>query len=574
MIQGFLYTNGKVPRRGERLKDPNYTPHTEPPRQGDYAGIFNGDYIKVDFDKQEEFDQALQRCRDERLNFNALQTSRGGHLYFHNVGLRGNRKEQAAACGLFCEWKFATSNETVPIKRNGIELEWLEGSPTNSKIDQLPNWLIPKAESTPESSDVPVIISEGERDDALFRIASSLRAKGLDYDEILSAVTTANQKRCNPPLSAEQVEKVCKQASQYEKGGNPNKIPQLSSHSIVGLQNKALDPIKWVVAEMLPQGLALLASPPKYGKSWLVLDLCLSVAAGDSFLKHKTERSGCLYLALEDSEHRLKDRVNKLTFGKSAPGNFDYAITAQTIDNGLIEQLEQYIKEQPQTALIVIDTLQKVRGAVGNRESAYAADYKEISTLKSFADKHSICILLVHHLRKGADDDVFNRISGTNGIFGSADTAMVMLKEKRGDENTTLSIIGRDVQSNDTVLTFDKEIYRWKVKGSVEELEEKRITEEYETDPLIRTIKKLIKDSSNGWSGTAQELLDACGDFTGIYPASRANEIGKMIKPLARMLWLRDEIRYTPPPKNGSNGKRKHFFYKVDKESIDTVDTD
>lgn len=37
----------------------------------------------------------------------------------------------------------------------------------------------------------------------------------------------------------------------------------------------------------------------------------------------------------------------------------------------------------------------------------YASDYKEISALKALADKYSICILLIHHLRKQAADDPF-----------------------------------------------------------------------------------------------------------------------------------------------------------------------
>lgn len=133
-------------------------------------------------------------------------------------------------------------------------------------------------------------------------------------------------------------------------------IPKLNTISAVALQDKDLPPIRFIVKDLFPQGLALLASPPKYGKSWLVLDLCLSVAAGKPFLKHQTVKSGCLYLALEDSEHRLQDRMNKVLNGEKAPEQFDYATLALDIGHGLMEQLEEYIETHPNAGLIVIDT--------------------------------------------------------------------------------------------------------------------------------------------------------------------------------------------------------------------------
>lgn len=407
------------------------------------------------------------------------------------------------------------------------------------------------------------VIPDGERNIVLFTEACRLRGQGKNEAEIIEAVTALNQTRCNPPEDDEVIIELCKRVVKTYAAGINGKIPPLSSHSMLDLQSKELEPIRWVVAEMLPQGLALLASPPKYGKSWFVLDLCLSVASGDSFLKHKTEKSGCLYLALEDSEHRLKDRVNKLTLGSPAPCNFDYAITAQSIDNGLIEQLEQYISQKPQTALIVIDTLQKVRGAVGSRESAYAADYKEISTLKSFADKHSICLLLVHHLRKGADDDVFNRISGTNGIFGSADTAMVMERDKRQAEDTKLHITGRDVEQNEYLISFDKAIFKWKLKGIADEIEAIQAAEEYEQNPLVQTIQHLVKESSTGWCGTMNDLLEQCIEIVGECPVVTAIALSNALKPLYPLLLLRDNIKHTAPGKNGGAGGRKHRFYKA-----------
>ncbi len=67
--------------------------------------------------------------------------------------------------------------------------------------------------------------------------------------------------------------------------------------------------------------------------------------------------------------------------------------------------------------LSLIDTLQKVR-EVGGDNYSYANDYQIMARLKSFADAHGLCILLVHHTRKQTADDKFDMISGTSGLLG------------------------------------------------------------------------------------------------------------------------------------------------------------
>jgi 5S rRNA maturation endonuclease (ribonuclease M5) len=147
-------------------------------------------------------------------------------------------------------------------------------------------------------------------------------------------------------------------------------VEKLSVISAIDLQNKDLPPLRFIVNGMLAQGLALLVSPPKFGKSWMSLDLCLSVAAGKPFLNHNTQKGSVLYLALEDSERRLQDRMNKLLCGKTAPAGFNYSTKSKDTANGLIDQIETYLEEYPETSLIVIDTLQKIRGPANGKDSA------------------------------------------------------------------------------------------------------------------------------------------------------------------------------------------------------------
>lgn len=176
--------------------------------------------------------------------------------------------------------------------------------------------------------------------------------------------------------------------------------PTLTVFSARELQDKDITPPRFFVEGFLPQGLALLASPPKYGKSWFVLDLCLSVAAGVPFLGHKTNKVECLYLALEDGEGRLQDRMNKVLAGNRAPMGFYFSTRSEDVAGGLLEQLDDFLAKKPDLGLIVIDTLQKVRRSTSGKENAYAADYRDAGALKEFADRNRVCVLLVHHLRK------------------------------------------------------------------------------------------------------------------------------------------------------------------------------
>lgn len=346
--------------------------------------------------------------------------------------------------------------------------------------------------------------------------------------------------------------------------------PTLSTISAAALQGKDIPPIRWIVENLIPAGLNILASPPKYGKSWAVLDLGLSVTAGGRFLGYQTSPCEVLYLALEDSERRLKSRMIKLLAGKNAPAGFHFATAAHDMDNGLFDELESFLKAHPKTGLIIIDTLQRVRGAVHGKEGAYAADYREVGGLKAFADGHGIAILLVHHLRKMADDsDPFNRISGTNGLMGAADTALVLTKEKRGDENATLSIVGRDVESSDTVLRFNKDACRWENLGDADWFAEQQARMEYQESGLVRTIKKLLEHGGE-WTGTAQQLLDAGRFIARTSLADSARALTNKLKGLDNLLLEYDGIAHER--KGNGSGGGKHRFYYVDAPQFEELE--
>ena len=98
--------------------------------------------------------------------------------------------------------------------------------------------------------------------------------------------------------------------------------------------------------------------------------------------------------------------------------------------------------------------MQKIR-ETGGEAYSYASDYEIIGKLKRFADRHSICIVTVHHTRKQPAGDSFETISGTTGLLGCADGALLMQKKKRTALEATVDAVGRDQQ--DQILYLKKD---------------------------------------------------------------------------------------------------------------------
>lgn len=213
---------------------------------------------------------------------------------------------------------------------------------------------------------------------------------------------------------------------------------------------------KFVIKDLLPQGLAIIGGSPKVGKSWLMLDWCVRIAKGEKIWNFPTTQGTTLYVSLEDTTIRLQERLLSVT--DEAPNVF-FTTFSLKIGEGLEEQIKNFIAEHPDTALIMIDTFQMIRNAAN--EISYASDYNEIEVIKKLAEELKITILLVHHLRKQGDSDPFNMLSGTNGLAGGVDTMFVLDKSKRCSTNATLYCSGRDIEDREIELNFDKDSCTW-----------------------------------------------------------------------------------------------------------------
>ena len=272
------------------------------------------------------------------------------------------------------------------------------------------------------------------------------------------------------------------------------------------LYYKPFKPCRALVEGIIPKGLTVLAGTSKIGKSWMMLDLAISIASGTSFLGRPVKQAGVLYLCLEDTEQRIQNRMYELV--DEAPPNLYFSICSDRLGAGFTRDVVNMLKDHPDIELIIVDTLQKVRQSDdGSGSGTYSKDYEEIAKIKKIADVNDKSIIVVHHLRKQKDKfDPYNEISGSTAISGASDTNMV-LKKPEGSRTAELYIRGRDVEEKKFILEFEHP--RWKV---IDEIGANELAEQ-SVPGVLYQIAWLVKEYGK-WSGCASELLNLVDDLS------------------------------------------------------------
>lgn len=245
-----------------------------------------------------------------------------------------------------------------------------------------------------------------------------------------------------------------------------------------------------IIDGLLYAGAYILAGAPKIGKSFLVAQIAYHVSTGRKLWDFDAYQGTVLYLALEDDYQRIQSRMFMM-YGVNDTPNLHFATVAGKIGDGLDEQLENFMREHSNTKLIIIDTMQKIR-EVGGEAYSYASDYEIIGRLKQFADKHSICVLTVHHTRKQPAGDSFEMISGTTGLLGCADGSLLMQKKKCTALEATIDVVGRDQQDQILYLSKDPNTQIWNLDRTETELHKEP------PDPTLEAVAGLVTSEQPG----------------------------------------------------------------------------
>jgi phage/plasmid primase-like uncharacterized protein len=241
------------------------------------------------------------------------------------------------------------------------------------------------------------------------------------------------------------------------------------SVSIARIMATDYKPIKWAVEGIVPEGLTVLAGRPKFGKSWLMLGLSYAISNGiEAWGYGKTKKASVYYLALEDSERRIKDRVQSMEgYFDTYPDNLHIFTDFPKLGQGFVDELDRLISADGNVGAVIIDTLQKIRpNSGGGKRNLYQAEYEDFETLQKLAISRGVPIIAVHHTRKrstkGEPVNPMDEISGSSGIQGVADTLIVCVRD--GNKGM-MHVIGREVDEEDYPMEFSRYNMTWKLSA-------------------------------------------------------------------------------------------------------------
>ena len=234
-------------------------------------------------------------------------------------------------------------------------------------------------------------------------------------------------------------------------------LQAIDGATLMGLR---LEPTRFCVDTLLPQGVCFLGGASKIGKSWMVLDWCVRIAKGEPVWGLPTQKGTTLYLCLEDTLRRVQDRLNRIT--DEVPGNAYFSAQAETMAGGLLEEIRRFVGQHPDTVLVAVDTFAVVRALGGDQ--TYGSDYQEVRQLKALADE------LEHHFADGAPRPQAGgqrpsqpalRHHGHCG--GAADTVLILERSRRSADCATFYATGRDTEYREMELRFHRETCSWEL---------------------------------------------------------------------------------------------------------------
>lgn len=433
----------------------------------------------------------------------------------------------------------------------GVRYEW-SSDPATTPIAEAPAWLIERLHVPMQpsiSAVVPMEVSDrakqyglkvlaerarelasttdGERNhrlnQAAFRIGQLSAACGIPFatacSELLAAATDIGlpdkeslatfqsgwsgglRNPVVPDLSGEPLAKPVqpRRNAECDVECSPPR-PPLVAISAAELSRMQFPPPRWVVPDLLCEGLCVFAGRPKMGKSWFALALTVAVATGGYVLGSiRVEKGKALYAALEDNERRLQRRLAQLLGGAEAPEDLFLTCALPRLDDGGLEVISGFLDEHPDCKVIIIDTLARCRPPARSGANSYDHDSYFLGHIQSFALRRGVAIVVVTHLRKEISTDVFDAVTGSVGITGAADCVWV-LNRSRGEADGTLMVTGRDVQERELALQFDSMSGHWSLLG-----EGKQFT----VSPARREILELLDRSEHPLG--PKEIAEALG---------------------------------------------------------------
>ena len=333
--------------------------------------------------------------------------------------------------------------------------------------------------------------------------------------------------------------------------------PGLNLISVSEFMEKEIPPTRWIVQDLISEGVTFISAPPKVGKSWLCLDLAVSTARGGKVLGYQCNKCETVYLALEDNESRLQDRLRKYLGNSTPPKGAHLTTQSEIYGRGLIEQLEQL---DDNVGLVIIDTFVKVKPLKRSNSDTYDVDSKMLGDFQKLAfDKH-LAIVFVHHNRKDVyarvDSDPFDCLLGSTALQGACDNMLVIKKnrKKSDQEPPILYATSKDSEEKELAIQFDTKTCRWINLGDRESYQDNKSRQEYDHSPAVKVIKDMVSQTGE-FTTTMGELRQLIIDQEHTVVGTNEKNLGSIISQWDNFLF-EDQIEHIRSDKKQTiNGK-------------------
>ena len=351
--------------------------------------------------------------------------------------------------------------------------------------------------------------AKGQRDDFCYAIACLLMKWGKWSEDKINTFIYELSEASEPPETRDRNSIKDKHGTKAYKGNKPKGIPWLINEAgyteqgikrifeVIGIKigkeqkeefkKESLDPgawrngilaeviakeefkpIDWLVENIIAPGLTIIAGKSKIGKSWLVLHLSYCIEKGEEFLGRKCAKGDVLHYSLEDGKRRIKTRWDKMCI---QPDQTYYQFRDRKpkipiLTMGLEEEIEDWANNIPNPKMVVIDVYVKVKKTISKSLNAYENDNYNLQNLQTLAIKYNIGIVLVHHTKKGSENDVFDEINGSAGIQSNMDSMIVLASSRKAGKNSVFHCIPKDAEQLEFEVGMNEQMI-WEDKGPV-----------------------------------------------------------------------------------------------------------
>ena len=483
---------------------------------GDNIGLHLTEHIDIDVDNI-ICHKFLASIKQRGCAIYGRQSNPESHLIF-----KGQTKyEKYVMDQSFAPWfnKYRKKATILEIRSGKGKQSIVPGSIIDDELVEWNRYIEPEEYPGNLQKDIELVVfatmlsiiypAKGQRDDFCYAISCLLMKWGKWSEDKINTFIYELSEASEPPETRDRNSIKDKHGTKAYKGNKPKGLPWLINEAgyteqgikrifeVIGIKigkeqkeefkKESLDPgawrngilaeviakeefkpIDWLVENIIAPGLTIIAGKSKIGKSWLVLHLSYCIEKGEEFLGRKCAKGDVLHYSLEDGKRRIKTRWDKMCI---QPDQTYYQFRDRKpkipiLTMGLEEEIEDWANNIPNPKMVVIDVYVKVKKTISKSLNAYENDNYNQQNLQTLAIKYNIGIVLVHHTKKGSENDVFDEINGSAGIQSNMDSMIVLASSRKAGKNSVFHCIPKDAEQLEFEVGMNEQMI-WEDKGPV-----------------------------------------------------------------------------------------------------------